>query len=107
MEKREQLLGLRIADAVENRLGLLAGGDELFLAQPGKMLRQSGLAEATRSARPPTDSSPLSAKWQRVSSRNSLARTLRRLVASPAWRVNSDPGEPMPIFLSVSRTWHG
>ena len=35
-----------IADAVENRLRLLAGGDEPFLAQLGEVLRHGRLAEA-------------------------------------------------------------
>ena len=46
MKKREHLLRLRVAHAVEDGLRLLAGVDEALLAKLGEMLRQRRLPEA-------------------------------------------------------------
>lgn len=45
MEKGEQLLGPGVADVVEDRLALLPGANEPFLAKLGEVLRQCGWAK--------------------------------------------------------------
>jgi hypothetical protein len=45
MEKRERPFGSRVANAVEDGLGLLSRGDQALIAQPGEMLGKCRLAE--------------------------------------------------------------
>ena len=45
VQQRQHPLGLRVAQAVIDRLGLLASAHQPLLAKPGEMLRQSGLAK--------------------------------------------------------------
>ncbi|VFU16755.1 protein of unknown function (plasmid) [Methylocella tundrae] len=48
VEQGDHLLRFLARQRIIDRLGLAAGPDEVILAQPGKMLRQGGLAEADR-----------------------------------------------------------